>query len=160
MISTRKPTSTPSTIDSFFRTQYLRMCNYCVGMGFNRWDIEEEISDVVLRHYLEYKEKGLDDKTTARWVCRRAMLNLRAHYTMHRRYSWDTGITPAIEKGFVSLDDPQEIVSALQRLPAIPEILINYAAHGGNESAKGQNSSADTTKFCRARKVFLKQLAG
>lgn len=146
-------------MEQFFRTHYRAMCSYCAQFGFNFWDVEEMVADVILSDYEKHKGDGLPEISIRRYLNRRVMLNLKSLYKMRVHYSRTRGILPGDE--MIDLADPESIVCLQQRLPsAIHPILIDYAQHGGTVTAKGENTNADRTRFCRERKKFLTALKG
>lgn len=142
-------------MEEFFRTQYRAMCNYCEKFGYNFWDVEEMATDVILRYYDEYKDRCRDDVEIRRWMNRRIMLNLKSLYKT-RLYSHAQTFTDSYEPAHE--DTPEALLCLKQRLPFVPDILIQYTQFKGAESRRGENKSNDRVKFCRARKKFFQQL--
>lgn len=148
--------------DAFFRANYWGMVNYCASFGHKPEDAEEEVVDVIYRYYDEYREKIGEvpnrDATVRRWMNRRVLLNLADRYVKYARQKTENTFDgDPIE--VLHFDDPESIVALKEVLPAVHPILINYEPYGGTVSAKGQNTSADKTKFCRERKKFLSALS-
>ncbi len=144
--------------DDFFKANYRRMVGYCTGLGHREADVEEEVADVILKHYDEFMSKieGPNPQATARaWMNRRVLLNLKTRYRLHANSKTEPMDD---EHEVLTFDDPAEILSVKQRLPEVHPLLINDEPYGGTASAKGENTSADKTRFCRERKKFLNAL--
>lgn len=149
-----------SHFDDFFRANYRGMVGYCMAFGYSEADVEEEVADVILRHYEDYRERitGPSPDTTMRhWMNRRVLLNLKSRYKRYE-YTKTDALDPATLGEQLTFDDPQSIVDLKQRLPHVPPILIRYEPYAGNESAHGANSNTDKSYFCRERKKFLTAL--
>jgi DNA-directed RNA polymerase specialized sigma24 family protein len=154
--------------DDFFKANYRRMVGYCTAQGHREADVEEEVADVIYKHFDEYRaqvEGPQPETTMRRWMNRRVLLNLGSRYKRHENAKTDQ-LDDIHEQ--VSFDDPAVVVDLMQRLPPVPAILIDYEPYGIRESdgtqrrkpggPKGANTSADKTRFCRERKKFLTTL--
>jgi hypothetical protein len=149
-----------SHFDSFFRANYLRMVRYCMGFGHIEQDVEEQVSDVIYRHYDEFREKitgPAPDDTLRHWMNRRVLLNLGSARVKRVRQKTDTGHDVVETMHF---DDPEALLQLKQQLPPVHPILIEYEPHGGSMSARGENTNADKTRFCRERKKFMAAFHG
>ena len=158
-----------SHFDDFFKANYRRMVGYCSSFCYSEADVEEVVADVILKYYDEYRSKisgPTPDVSLRHWMSRRVLLNLKSRYSTH-------GYTKAVpldaEHDTGTADDPEAILDLKQRLPEVHPILITYEAFGNavatgegktERRARGENSSADKTRFCRERKKFLSALAG
>jgi hypothetical protein len=161
-----------SHFDVFFRANYRRMVGYC-SLYYNPADAEEEVASVIHACYDEYMaripEPGRDD-TMRRWMNRRVLLNLKSRYVKFARQKTDSAedMATAGDDDFaysyafepLHFDDPESIVSLQQQMPPVHPILIEYEPYAGGVSARGENTSADKTRFCRERKKFMTALAG
>lgn len=139
--------------DDFFRHNYRRMVGYCSAF-FNESDVEEEVASVIYACYDEYAakiESAGREATMRAWMNRRVLLNLRSRYRNH-----DIARTEQLETyEQLTFDDPESILELKQTLPPVHPILIDYEPYGGAASARGENTSADKTRFCRERKKFM-----
>jgi hypothetical protein len=146
-----------SHFDDFFRNNYWRMVRYVshYHSRFRRQDAEEVVADVIHRHYDEYLariEGSARDTIMRRWMIRRATLNMLSRYELWEHASFDP--LPEDHDG-LCFDDPAEIVSLAQRVPEVPEVLVQYETYVGQPVER-----ALTHRFSRARKKFLQQLKG
>lgn len=149
-----------SHFDDFFRANYRRMVGYCSGFGFREPDVEEEVADVILKYYDEYRAAitgPSPDDTMRHWMNRRVLLNLRS-----KALRFENARTDRIPEHFDQqhVDDPESILDLKQRLPEVHPILIRYESYAGGQRTRGMNTSADKTRFCRERKKFLAALEG
>lgn len=153
------------TLDDFWRANYWRMVGYCCTVWHNEADVEEEVADVIHRHFDEYKIKIENEghakfETMRRWMNRRVLLNLNAKTGKYRRGDYEqTGHEDDATVNHETLhwDTPENILCLQQRLPPVPEILIEYEQYTGGRGAGG-NTSTYKSKFCRERKKFMEAL--
>jgi hypothetical protein len=148
-----------SHFDSFFQANYRGMVGYCVTFGHRYADVEEEVSDVILKHYDEYREKitgPAPDATLRRWMNRRVLLNLHSKALRHENLK--VGALPELfdQEHF---DDPESLLDLKQRTPVLPAVLVEYEQYCDGRGAGG-NTNTDRSKFFRAKSKFLDALNG
>jgi DNA-directed RNA polymerase specialized sigma24 family protein len=150
------------TFDDFFRNNYGRIVRYVHGSCgyFNRADCEEIAQDVIADNYQEYASRVVATEQVSaeskmrRWMIRRArfdMLNLLSKGAKEREGRDDTE-QPEVP----CMDDPADWLCLKQRLPVLPEILLNYETY-----VDGVPVDRNLTKrHHRAKKLFLCRLKG
>jgi hypothetical protein len=149
-----------SHFDDFFRANYRGMVGYCIGFGYREPDVEEEVADVIMRHYDDYRarvEGPAPDRTMRSWMNRRVLLNLRSKALRIENAKVDQ-LQLGDEEGLLHFDDPESILDLKQRMPHVPPILVRYEPYGGAGN-RGANTSTDKSYYCRERKKFLTALA-
>lgn len=141
--------------DAFFRANYLRIVRAVTNhhAGFQRADAEEVVSDVIHRYYDKFVaqiESPMLDVVLRGWMIRRACLDMFSRYRLWHNRSFD----PMPEDyDALSFDDPADIVDLKQRVPDVPQILIEYEAFSGVAVTRALKE-----RHLRAKKKFLKQL--
>jgi DNA-directed RNA polymerase specialized sigma24 family protein len=145
-------------IEQFFRSYYKSICWYCAFRGHNYYDAEEIVSDVIFEEFENFKSKGLSDKALISWINRQSVYRLITLYKNHQSKF------QAIPENYdpSHIETPEEIVSVMQRVPQIPQLLIDYDAKLGvrNKTRVVRPDIKDQPKYSRARRKFLAQLAG
>lgn len=151
------------TLDDFFRTYYRQMCRYCASRGFNFNDVEEQIIDVLLARYDEYLQACTERygdgaiKHVQWWVNRRVMLDLSNLYARQVRYSREGALVVLPDTAHE--DTPEAILDLKQRLPDVPQILIDYQQFQSDDRGSGGNGQVLQDRFKYERKKFLRKLA-
>lgn len=141
-------------LEAFFKRNYSRMVSYCAFCEYriNYCDIEEEVADVIFKEFEIHHAAGFSEAAIRRRINRRTMLNLRSTYTT-KHFSARQQVE-FIEDLCTNTSTPEEIVSAFQRLPDVPDLLINYSLNAGSFGHK-KNSSTERRQYNYARKKFL-----
>jgi hypothetical protein len=158
------------------------MVGYCCAFNHNHADVEELVADAINTHFYEYLEKiNIDGEhphqfaVVRRWLCRRVLLNLgtlrikRARGVSDGHSSMpehdDSGDSIVQEK-FLDLDTPEALMCLSQRLPPVPQLLVDYApfdgfSREGNVISKtlDANTANDRIKFHKTKQKFLRDLA-
>lgn len=162
-----------TTLDEFWRSNYRRIVRYVTNSYsyFRAEDAEEIVSDVIHRHFEDYSARvQASDSHSAesrmrRWMIRRAsfdMLSLIRTRVRERDAAVQAGHDGDGEDGDGAqeeavLDDPADWLCLRQRLPAVPEILIQYEARGADGVPVDPRL---TNKHAMAEKRFLAKLKG
>lgn len=149
-----------SHFDSFFRAHYRGLVGYCSKFGFREQDVEEMVADVILRHYDEYRAAidGPNPDTTMRhWMARRVLLNLRSVY-LKIEQSRVEALPERYDAAHV--DHPEAILDLKQRMPVVPQVLVQYEQYGGEGGPRGANNGTLRCQFHREKRKFMKALGG
>lgn len=162
-----------TTLEEFWSRNYLRIVRYVTNAYsyFSREDVEEVVSDVIRLHFSDYKSRvkasgaHSEESRLRRWMIRRAsfdMLSLIRARSRERDASGLAGPDDGGEDGEGAqeeavFDDPSDWLCLQQRLPAVPEILIQYEARGADGAPVDPRL---TNKHAMAEKRFLAKLKG
>lgn len=148
------------TLDDFWRANYSRMVAYVSSHWSDHADVEEVVADVIYERFYEYLERVEDQpgrfETIRHWMNRRALLDLRSRYVKEMRQRSLIPTTPTLD-----LDTPEDLVSLSERLPVVPELLLQYEAFEGYSRTSGEpsrNTPNDRVRVSRAKAKFLKEL--
>lgn len=164
-----------TTLESFWRDNYRRIVRYVTNSYsyFSREDAEEVVADVILQHFDDYSARAQAsnghsaESRLRRWMIRRAgfdMLSLIRSRAKERDAAGQPGWLfahdgdeqePASHE--VALDDPADWLCLKQRLPVVPEILIQYEARTADGVPVDPRL---TNKHAMAEKRFLAKLKG
>lgn len=157
-----------SHFDDFFRANYLRMVRYVSNSYsyFTVEDAEEIVSDVIHRYYDDYRARVTEsdgysaESRMRRWMIRRAcfdMLSLIRKRSAARLSSADAERQEAEEPDEpLILDDPADWLCLKQRLPPIPQVLIDYETRVDGVPVDPKL----TNRHHQAKKRFLHALKG
>lgn len=152
-----------SHFDDFFRASYLSMVRYCTSFGHRAPDVEEEVADVILKCYDDYRSRinsPRADTVMRQWMNRRVLLNLASKALRHENTKVQQLNDALLDASdMLHFDDPESILDVKQRMPHVPPILVRYEPYGGAVGGKGANTSTDKSYFCREKKKFLAALA-
>ncbi len=165
------------TQEQFFKLQYKAICRY-IGTYMHRFeDVEEVVADVIYEKFDEIVQKltaygKLSIKAISRWVAKRAIWDLSSRYTR----DFNNSAVELQDYSSATLDTPEAILDIKQRLPEVPQALIEYEPFSGEHSLSVKREKQrgcylltnsdeiklergrERTKISQMKSKFLKQL--